>query len=62
MSDRDAGRTGDSGAAVAAVAEGDLGQVLLVVVLGVVEGAGLDNLGGDAAVARGRERLLVGVA
>src|SRR5579871_3214824 len=55
-------RTPYPGAAEAAVASGILGQVLLVVVLGVVERRGGDDLGRDRAVARGRERLLVGRA
>ena len=53
-SDGDSGRTGNSGASVPAVAERVLGEELLVVVLGVVERAGLAYFGGDAAVARRR--------
>ena len=51
---RDAGadRAGDAGAAEPAVAVRVLGQVLLVVVLGVVERPGLGDLGRDLAVAR----------
>ena len=45
-----------------AIAEGIPGQVLLVVALGVVERAGVQDLGGDAAVSRGREGLLVRIA
>src|SRR5690606_2228152 len=60
----DAHRTGDAGAAQAAVAVGILGvrQVLLVVGLGEVEGAGGGDLGGDGAVAGGGQGLLVGLA
>src|SRR6185503_20184149 len=53
----DADRAGDAGAAQAAVPVGVLGQVLLVVVLGVVERAGGRDLGGDLAVAGGAQAL-----
>ena len=49
-SDRDAGRTGDSRAPVAAIAVRVLGEVLLVVVLGVVERSGVEYFRGDAAI------------
>src|SRR5690349_12160531 len=58
--DADADRAGHAGAADAAVAGRVLGQVLLVIVLGVVELAGRDDLGGDRAIALGGEGLLVG--
>src|SRR5205823_14575603 len=60
-------RAGDShgaaepGAADPAVAAGILGQVLLMVGLGVVEGAGGGDLGGDGPVAAGGEHRLEGV-
>src|ERR1700730_1192624 len=57
----EARRAGDAGATDAAVAPGILGQVLLVIVLGVVELGRLPNLGGDLAVARLREDRLVGL-
>jgi hypothetical protein len=41
----------DAGAPEAAVAVGDLVEVLLVVVLGVEEGAAVGDLGGDLSVA-----------
>jgi hypothetical protein len=56
------GRAAHAGAADAAVAVRHLVQVLLVVVLGVVERRGLADLGRDGAVARGVQRLLVGLA
>jgi hypothetical protein len=46
-------RTADPGAAEAAVAPRILRQVLLVILLGVIEGAGLLDLGCDLTVARG---------
>src|SRR5262245_21160233 len=58
--DADADGATQAGAAEAAVAVGILGQVLLVVVLGEVERPGVEDLGGDGAVAVGREHLLVG--
>jgi len=47
---------------VRAVAERVRVQVLLVVVLGVVEGRGLADLGGDGPEAGGVQLVLVGVA
>src|SRR5262249_15663558 len=58
----DADGAGDAGAAEAAVAAGILGQVLLVVVLGVVELGRGDDLGGDGAVAGALELFGVGLA
>src|SRR5439155_15394810 len=55
-------RAGDAGAAQAAVAVGVLGEVLLVAVLGVEQGAGGGDLGGDVVVAGLGELLGVGVA
>src|SRR3954454_19197367 len=55
-------RAGHARAAEAAVAVGHLGEVLLVVVLGVVEVGGVDDLRADVAVAGVAELLLVGVA
>src|SRR5690606_12675629 len=56
-------RAAHAGAADAAVAVRVLGQVLLVVVLGVVERRRREqDLGGDVAVAGGIQLLLVGVA
>src|SRR5258708_14588837 len=52
---------GDAGAGETAVAVRHLVQVLLVVVLGVVEGAGGLDLGRDRLVSRGAERLVVGL-
>jgi len=49
----DASRTGDPRAAEPAVAVRILGEVLLVVILGVIEGRRLADLGGDGAVAGG---------
>src|ERR1035441_10130672 len=63
--ERDADGAGDAGAAEAAVATRTLGQVLLVVVLGVIEGVLwglLDELGRDRPVPGGGEHLLVGLA
>jgi hypothetical protein len=58
-----ADRAGHAGAADAAIAAGVLGEVLLVVVLGVVEGRRFADLGRDGAVAGGAaSRRLVGVA
>src|SRR5262245_34569757 len=54
----DAGRTADAGSADPAVAPGILGEVLLVVVLGVVERRGIADLGRDLAVAGLGQRLL----
>src|SRR5712664_4119294 len=53
------GGADDAGAAEAAVAGGVLGEVLLVIVLGVVELGGVDDLGGDLVVTRRREPTLV---
>ena len=58
----DADRAADARAAEAAVAHRVLGQVLLVVALGVVERAGLGQLGRDLAVARGLQLGLEGLA
>src|SRR3569623_244521 len=41
-------RTCDAGAAQAAVAAGDLGEILLMIVLGIIEGRRRDDFGGDA--------------
>src|SRR6516225_4328442 len=57
-----ADRTRDAGAAMAAIAVGVLGEILLVVVLGEIERAGRDDLGGDRPVAGLRQRLGVAVA
>src|SRR5690242_17459381 len=54
-------RAADAGATEAAVALGVLGEVLLVVVLGVVELGRREDLGGDRAVARLAQHLLVRV-
>src|SRR5579872_4523728 len=54
-------RAGHAGAAEAAVAARVLGEVLLVVVLGVVEGPNLGDLGADLAVAGLAERSLEAV-
>src|SRR5258707_8458870 len=56
----EARRAGDTGAADAAVAPRVLGEVLLVIVLGVVELERLTDLGRDRSVARLREDRLVG--
>src|SRR5207245_933407 len=58
----EAGRTGDAGAAETAVAAWILGEILLVIVLGVVELWRVENLGRDRAVARLREQALIGIA
>src|SRR5262245_48421999 len=58
----DADRAAHSGAADAAVPAGILGEVLLVVVLGVEELGRVPDLGGDALVPRRGENLLVGLA
>src|SRR5207248_9528568 len=50
-----------AGAAQPAVAAGHLVEVLLVVVLGVVEGRRVADLGGDLAVALGPQPLLIAV-
>ena len=55
-------RAGDAGAAQPAIAPGVLGQVLLVVVLGVVEGAGRQDLRGDRPVTLGGERPATSLA
>src|SRR6185436_11873006 len=60
--DRQAGLTRDAGAAESAVAVRVLREVLLVVVLREVELRRGQDLGGDGAVARLRERALVLVA
>src|SRR5262245_8791321 len=57
-----AGRTGDPGAAQAAVAAWVLGQVLLMVVLSKEEPRGVGDLGGDRAAARFAQAPLIGVA
>src|SRR5947209_5825716 len=56
---RDAHGTADSGAAQPAIAAGVLGEVLLVVGLGVIERAGLRDLGRDLAVASAAQHGLV---
>src|SRR5690606_33990340 len=53
-------RAGDAGPAEAAIAAGVLRQVLLVVVLGEVEGRAVDDLGRDRPEALRGERLAVG--
>src|SRR4051794_6356015 len=58
--DADTHRAAQPRAAQTTVAVRHLGQVLLVVVLGEIELRRVDNLGGDGAVAVGREHLLVG--
>src|SRR5689334_17431131 len=45
----DADRAAHAGAAEAAVAAGILGEILLVIVLGVVERRRIEDLGGDGA-------------
>src|SRR5689334_8716786 len=55
-------RVRDAGAPVAAVAFGVADAVLLVERLGGGEGGGFADLGGDARVAAGAQRLLVFVA
>src|SRR5438132_871883 len=55
-------RAADASAAEATVAAGVLGEVLLVVVLGVVEVMRDRDLGSDRPQASTREHLLVGVA
>src|SRR5579885_2160583 len=58
----DPDRAADAGAAQPAIAVRVLGQVLLVIILGVVEGPGLGDLRGDRAIARRRQPLLIAVA
>src|SRR5207245_11628512 len=58
----DAGRARAARAARPAIAARVLGEILLVVLLGVVELGRVDDLGGDATVARLREHALIGVA
>src|SRR5206468_3094637 len=53
-----AGRAGDAGAAEPAITERVLRQILLVIILGEVEGRGVPYLGGDLAVT-GRAQLLL---
>ena len=55
-------RAAHPGAAEPAIAAGVLGEVLLVVVLGVEEVAGRHDLGRDAAEAGGAELRLIGLA
>src|SRR5215468_6597107 len=50
---------GDAGAAQPAIAERVLGEVLLVIVLGEVEGRGIEDLGGDRPVAAAAQGCLV---
>src|SRR5437763_11576486 len=57
-----ADRAGDARPADPAVAAGVLGEVLLVVVLGVVERTGLGDLGGDIAQAALVQRGLIALA
>src|SRR5262249_36577314 len=59
---RDAGpdRAGNAGSAEAAITLRVLGEVLLVVILGKVEGRPVDDLGGDLAVALPLQLLFVG--
>src|SRR6185437_2356450 len=54
-------RAGHAGAAEAAIAVGILRQVLLVIILGVVEGRRIGDLGGGRAAYKTRERLLKGI-
>ena len=62
QSDSWSGLAADAGAADAAVAVGVLGQVLLVVLLGVVELRCPADVGGDGTVIRLGQRLLVTLA
>src|SRR5271166_3969809 len=55
----EADRAAHAGAAEAAIAERVLGEILLVIVLGVVERRRVTDLRGDGAVALGLELLLV---
>src|SRR5262249_19712401 len=55
-------RARHAGATNAAVAPRVLGQVLLVIVLGVIERGRVEDLGGDPAVAPLRQHPLVGIA
>src|SRR5207245_9616684 len=57
----EADRAGQRGAAEPAVPEGILREVLLVIVLSEVELRGVQDLGGDAAVAGAVQHALVGV-
>src|SRR3989442_299145 len=57
----EADRAGQPGAAEPAVPEGILREVLLVIVLSEVELRGVQDLGGDAAVAGAVQHALVGV-
>src|SRR5216110_1293724 len=52
-------RTADAGAAEAAVSVGILGEVLLMIVLGVIEFGRRQDLSGDGSEARGFQRGLV---
>src|SRR5439155_24616388 len=59
---RQARRASDPGAAATAITPRVLGEVLLVVVFGVVELSGGADLGGDGLVARLAEHALGGIA
>src|SRR5438105_12285579 len=54
----DPGRAGDAGAAEPAIAERVLRQILLVIILGEIEGRRIADLGGDRAVSCRTELLL----
>src|SRR3569623_964745 len=53
-------RTCDAGAAQAAVAAGVLGEILLMVVLGIIEGRRRDDFGGDTAATGLLQSVLIG--
>src|SRR5438132_6021540 len=55
-------RAGDAGAAEAAIAERVLRQILLVIILGEIEGRRIPDLGGDGAVTGTAELLLKALA
>src|SRR5438132_8727664 len=55
-------RAGDAGAAEAAIAERVLRQVLLVIILGEIEGRRVADFGCDRAIAGGGEPHLVHLA
>src|SRR5688572_30393507 len=59
MRSEDSGRTGDAGAAQPAIAVRVPGEVLLVVILGVIELGRGANFGGNRSEAFGLQRLLV---
>src|SRR5690606_11926689 len=59
--DADARGAGDARSTDPAVAVGVLDQVLLVIVLGVIKGRGVADLGGDLTIASLAQRLFVGL-